>query len=387
MDHAALYRHRDQHDVVTAALAQYALLPWAPQPGKHTILAVPPASRLPTRGEALHDSHAEVIARRGAVRWLLEEAQRRLRPRLPTGTSTHDSDGRPVFAIRDGVHLWMYVSTVPCGDASMGILAAGQDPEVSARIDAYALARPAPPPGEPSRGRDGYTRLGVLRTKPGRADAPRVLSMSCSDKIARWSVLGIQGALASLILEPVYIHAIIFGEVDEVMQDQVRRDCARAFHERLGRLEGIPYGAVCPTIHFTDVPFKHSRPMVYATSTTSNDGLTPLRAALCWIADCGWEVLINGQKRGVPRKHSLNPNFRPVLSKLALFELSRTTLSVLGHTMPPDGASYHAAKKAATTYQVAKRSLLGPGAPFTGWIVSGEEWESFDVHGEWLGIA
>lgn len=117
----------------------------------------------------------------------------------------------------------------------MGLLAATQDPEVAARMD--AVMRPLLPPGTPSRGRDGYARLGVLRTKPGRGDAPRVLSMSCSDKIARWSVLGIQGALASLILAPVYIHAIVIGEVDQSMRAQVKSDCDRAFHGRLGNLE------------------------------------------------------------------------------------------------------------------------------------------------------
>lgn len=118
----------------------------------------------------------------------------------------------------------------------MGLLAAAQDPEVSARMD--ALVRPLLPPSTPSRGRDGYARLGVLRTKPGRADAPQVLSMSCSDKIARWSVLGIQGALASLVLAPLYIHAIVIGEVDESMRPRVHSDCDRAFHQRLGRLDG-----------------------------------------------------------------------------------------------------------------------------------------------------
>jgi hypothetical protein len=47
-----------------------------------------------------------------------------------------------------------------------------------------------------------------------------------------------------------------------------------------------------------------------------------------------------------------------------------------------ESASYHEAKQAATTYQAAKRCLIGPNAPFAGWVVSGEEWESFDAHGE-----
>lgn len=134
-----------KNDVVTAVFAQYASLLWAPQQGKHTVLAgfalhdvhsghthllslgagakCLPANRLPTHGDALHDSHAEVIARRGAVRWLLEEAQRTAVAHDARGSTSPSSswlsarssgDGRLVFALRDGVHLWMYASTVPC---------------------------------------------------------------------------------------------------------------------------------------------------------------------------------------------------------------------------------------------------------------------------------
>ena len=134
--------------IVSATLFQYSSLPFAPQPGKHTVLAsfalhdthsgrvqllslgagvkCLPASRLPVRGDALHDSHAEVIARRGAIRWLLEEVQRDARARLEEGQNEHSAtasaslsawvcardDG--LYALRDNVHLWMYASTVPC---------------------------------------------------------------------------------------------------------------------------------------------------------------------------------------------------------------------------------------------------------------------------------
>jgi len=133
----------------------------------------------------------------------------------------------------------------------------------------------------------------------------------------------------------------------------------------------------CPAVYFTDLVFKHSRLMTSITTTTntSND-------ALCWVSECGWEVLINGQKRGVSPRHRFKSKFRPILSKVSLMGLSHTTLGVLGRTVFLESASYHEAKQAATTYQAAKQCLIGPNAPFAGWVVSGEEWESFDAHGE-----
>ena len=94
----------------------------------------------------------------------------------------------------------------------------------------------APLPGSAARGRDNYALQGVLRTKPGRADAPPTRCMSCSDKVAAWTVLGVQGALAAQLFAPVYVASVIIGDVPGEMEVTVREDCERALY---GRVEGV----------------------------------------------------------------------------------------------------------------------------------------------------
>lgn len=36
--------------------------------------------------------------------------------------------------------------------------------------------------------------------------------MSCSDKLARWNVLGIQGCLLTQFVKPIYIETITIGD-------------------------------------------------------------------------------------------------------------------------------------------------------------------------------
>ena len=66
-------------------------------------------------------------------------------------------------------------------------------------------------PADPLRPGIGYHSAGVLRVKPGRGEP--TLSLSCSDKMASWGVLGFQGALLSHYLqEALYFSTVVVGK-------------------------------------------------------------------------------------------------------------------------------------------------------------------------------
>lgn len=278
--------------------------------------------------------------------------------------------------------MHLYVSTLPCGDASTRYLAAFQDEEMAALKDASVF--PDLPSGSAARGRDNYSLYGVLRTKPGRADSPPTLCMSCSDKIASWNVLGIQGALASRYLRPVYIDNIIVGEVDEIMRDQIREDCERAFCSRLHSMASnkLPAGYELrhPEVHFTSRDFIHSKRSLVDAKTSCND-------SLCWVADTSKpEVLINGLKRGISPKRRHNSKFWPIVSKASLFRLCQSVEEGLQHlTFPPmKDATYRSVKDASEEYQRVKGVLRGASGPFVGWVRTGVEYEDFKTENDTL---
>ena len=74
-------------------------------------------------------------------------------------------------------------------------------------------AKPVNPEDIEKDGKDGvgvdFHIRGIGRTKTGRG--PPSMSMSCSDKLAKWIAVGIQGGLLSNVFDPIYISSVNIG--------------------------------------------------------------------------------------------------------------------------------------------------------------------------------
>ncbi|KAF3802137.1 tRNA-specific adenosine deaminase 1 [Colletotrichum gloeosporioides] len=201
-----------------------------------------PAAKLPqAKGNALHDWHAEVLAIRAFNRHLLDECRQLLsgESSLVRRREQHEisPDAPQPFAIQDGVALHMYCSEAPCGDASMELTMAAQ--EDASPWDMPAPEEAAAPSTETTTlpGRAYFSRLGVVRRKPARGDAPPAMSKSCSDKIALKQCTSLLSSLTSLLIYPgnAYLSSIFLPETQ-----YSATGCERAFSAqgRMASLDG-----------------------------------------------------------------------------------------------------------------------------------------------------
>ncbi|KAH8276355.1 hypothetical protein KR026_004379 [Drosophila bipectinata] len=163
-------------------------------------------------GAVLNDSHAEIVSRRCLLKYLY--AQLDLQCNQATAYQSifvRNTDGQYPYKLKSGVHFHLYINTAPCGDARIfspheNDTGVDKHPNRKAR----GQLRTKIESGEgtiPVKSSDG------IQTWDGVLQGQRLLTMSCSDKIARWNIVGIQGSLLSSIIEPVYLHSIVLGSL------------------------------------------------------------------------------------------------------------------------------------------------------------------------------
>ncbi|EPQ05493.1 tRNA-specific adenosine deaminase 1 [Myotis brandtii] len=224
-----------------------------------------------------------------------------------------------------------------------------------------------------------YHRVGLLRVKPGRGD--RTCSMSCSDKLARWNVLGCQGSLLMhFIEEPVYLSAVVIGKCpysQEAMQ--------RALIRRCQNVSSLPkgFGVQEVKIQQSDLLFEQSRCAVQAKRADRPGRLVPCGAAISWSAvpEQPLDVTANGFPQGTTKKGIRSLQARSRISKVELFRSFQELLSSISEDKWPDSLrvqkleTYQEYKEAASAYQEAWSALRKQA--FGSWIRNPPDYHQF----------
>ncbi|XP_073078125.1 double-stranded RNA-specific adenosine deaminase isoform X1 [Manis javanica] len=323
---------------------------------------------LSLKGETVNDCHAEIISRRGFIRFLYSELMK-YNPQTAKDSIFEPAKGGEKLQIKKTVSFHLYISTAPCGDGALF------DKSCSDRAVESTDSRHYPVFENPKQGKlrtkveNGEGTIPVessdiVPTWDGIRLGERLRTMSCSDKILRWNVLGLQGALLTHFLQPVYLKSVTLGYLFS-QGHLTRAICCRVTRDGNTFEDGLRH------------PFIVNHPKVGRVSVYDSkrqSGKTK-ETSVNWCLADGYDLEILDGTRGTvdgPRNELSRvskKNIFLLFKKLCSFRCRRDLLRL----------SYGEAKKAARDYETAKnyfkKSLKDMG--YGNWISKPQEEKNF----------
>uniref|UniRef100_A0A914W6Y7 A to I editase domain-containing protein n=1 Tax=Plectus sambesii TaxID=2011161 RepID=A0A914W6Y7_9BILA len=251
--------------------------------------------------------------------------------------------------LKDGIAFHLYINTAPCGDGRVFSLAESQ--EATAESNRVGLGEHQPLMTDPRK--QGLLRTKIesgegtipvleyasVQTLDGITGGERLRTMSCSDKILKWNVLGVQGALLSNFLHPIYLTSIAVGALYH-HGHLSRAVCCRA--DAVGAALQKPFGVTHPILAKGGWQSNTTRDISKSTSISAN-----------WNYSDGSVEIIDGQTGMLVRSKQSSR-----LCKRLLYALFRRLCLASNSTNLLSSEYYGEVKASAAEYRLAQRTLF-----------------------------